>query len=302
MLKAARHPLRARVLEQPLDPHQSRPKVVQDLEGGVIKEEDPREAHEDRGLQGGGVEAQDGVGEGGGGEELPQRLFVGVDGQARLHSHRVHGGMVLDGKAHGRVLGGNTVQDASMVPGGGMVLGGDMALGGTHGDKLHACIPNGGKVEVEVVGDGRDHYGRGRGMELFHVGGVVHSVLVPWVGKDRSDGRGGGGVQVGEEGGEGVEEGLLVQGHLLRVQSHGSQAHEPPRRTPDQHGGVGLEGGGGGGGGVRLHMEPHGHLWPRRALLPVIRKEFTTLFQTLPLTQESVQIPPVADTGRSPGP
>ena len=231
----------------------------------MIKEEDPREAHEDRGLQGGGVEAQDGVGEGGGGEELPQRLFVGVGGQARLHSHRVHGGKVLDGKARGRVRGGgmgpggNTGQDA------GMVLGGDMALGGTHGDRLRACIPHGGKVEVEVVGDGRDHSGRGQGMELFHVGGVVHSVLVPWGGKDHSDGRGGGGVQVGEEGGEGEEEGLLVQGHLLRVQSHGSQAHEPPRRTPDQHGGVGLEGGGGGG---HLHMEPHGHLWPRRALLP----------------------------------
>ena len=103
---------------------------------------------------------------------------------------------------------------------------------------------------------------------------------------------------------EGEEEGLLVQGHLLRVQSHGSQAHEPPRRTPDQHGGVGLEGGGGGGGRQGLlHMEPHGHLWPRRALLPVIiREEFTTIFQTLhnwPLTLESIQLPLAAHQGRS---
>ena len=69
---------------------------------------------------------------------------------------------------------------------------------------------------------------------------------------------------------EGVGEGLLVQGHLPRVQSHGSQAHEPPRRTPDQQGGVGQGGGGGGDGGGDgcLHKEPHGHLWPRRALLP----------------------------------
>ena len=300
MLKAPRHPLQARGLGQPLDPRQSQPEEGRDLEGGVIKEEDPREEQEEQGLQGGGVEALGGVGEGGGGEGLPQRLSEVVGGQAKLHSHRVHGGKVLDGKARGKVPGGSRGPDGGKVLDGGMARGGGMVLGGTRGDRLHACIQRGGKVEVGVVGDG----GRGQRMELSRVGGVAHSVLVPWRGKGRSDGSGGDGVQDGEEGGEGEEEGLLVQGHLPRVQSHGSQAHEPPRRTPDQHGGVGLEGGGGGGGDGRLHMEPHGHLWPRRALLPVIREEFTTIFQTLhnwPLTLESVQIP-LADTGRSPGP
>jgi len=70
MLKAFRYPPRARVLGQPLDPRQSQPEVVQDPAELVIKEEDPREEHEEQGLQGGGVEALDGVGEGGGGEGL----------------------------------------------------------------------------------------------------------------------------------------------------------------------------------------------------------------------------------------
>lgn len=300
MLRASIHPPLVRGLERPLDLRQSQPEVVQDLEGLVIKEEDPREEYEERDLLvlEGGVEALDAVGEGGGGEGLPQRLSEGEGGQAKLHSHRVHGGKVLDGKARGRVLGGSRVQDAGRVLDGGRAQDAGMGLGGTRGDKLHACILRGGKVGVEVGGDGRDRCGRGQGMGLSRVDGVAHSVLVPWGGKGHSDGRGGGGVQDGEEGGEG----LLVHGHLPRVQSHGSQAHEPPRRTPDQHGGVGLEGGGGGGGG-RPHMEPHGHLWPRRALLPE-KKNSPHFFQTLynwPLALESVQIQ-VADTGRSPGP
>jgi len=198
MLKAFRHPPRARVLGQPLDPRQSQPEVVQDPAGLVIKEEDPREEHEEQGLQGGGVEALDGVGEGGGGEGLLQRLSEGVGGQAKLRSRTVHGGKVLDGEARGRVLGGSRGQDGGRVVDGGMARGGGMGPGGTRGDTLHACIQRGGTVEVWVVGDGGDHCGRGQGMELSRVGGVARSVLVPWGGKGRSDGRGGGGVQVGE--------------------------------------------------------------------------------------------------------
>lgn len=263
MPKASRHPPLVRGLERPLDLRQSQPEVVQDQEGLEIKEEDPREEYEERDplVLGAGVQALDVVGEGGGGEGLPQRLSEGEGGLAKLHSHRVHGGKVLDGKARGRVLGGSRVHDAGRVLDGGRPRDASMGLGGTRGGRLHACILHGGKVGVEVGGDGRGHCGRGQGMGLSRVDGVAHSGLVPWGGKGHSGGRGGGGVQDGEEGGEG----LPVQGHLLRVQSHGSQAHEPPRRTPDQHGGVGLEGGGGGG---RPHMEPHGHLWPRRALLP----------------------------------
>ena len=275
MLEDSRHQLPARGLGPPLVLPQSQPEVDQDPGGRVlvevIKEEDHPEEFGEVGLRGedvGEVVPQGGVGEGGGGEGLPRRLSGVVDGLVRLHSHRARGGNAPDGKARGSVRGGSRGPDGDMAWGDGMGLGG----------RLHACIQHGGMVEGEVVNGGRDHCGRGLGMELFRVGGVAHSVLAPCGGKGHNGGSGEGGGQLqdgGEEDGEEEEEGLQVQGHLLGVQSHGIQAHEPPRRTPDQHGGVGLEGGGGGGGGVHLHMEPHGHLWPRRALLPEIKEEFT---------------------------
>ena len=212
------------------------------------------------------------VDEGGGGGGLPQRLSEEEDGPAMLRSRTAHGGTALDGSMD---LDGGKVPGGGRGQGDGKALDDDKDLDGIHGGRLRACTLRDGRVEVvEVVDGGRDQCARARGRELSRGGGVQleHGVLAPWQGRGRSDGSGGG-VQDGGAGGgdeEGVGEGLLVQGHLPRVQSHGSQAHEPPRRTPDQQGGVGQGGGGGGDGGGDgcLHKEPHGHLWPRRALLP----------------------------------